>query len=291
MTSQTEKFKIGVFVVVSIVLAMSFVIWLGASRFFEDSTTVVAYFTESVQGLESDSPVKFRGVPVGRVRTIRMAPDGRLIEVVIGLNRNFKVTPDLGIKMNLLGLTGLKYLEIDSFPYEQRKEPTTLDFQPRYQVLATYPSDMKEFGSALDILFQKVKHVDAERISSQVISVSAKLDKVLSDAKVDKLSAETSDALREVKDTARKISEEITRGQPGKHAARTLEKAGAFLDEASQTVRTADKVLQRTDKNFSRLTQKLDQAADNLNEFTKNLREKPLGTILWGQGKESSPKR
>lgn len=290
MTSQAQKFKVGIFVVVSILLAVGFVTWLGASRFFEDSTTVVAYFSESVQGLESDSPVKFRGVPVGRVRAIRMAPDGRLIEVVLGLNRSFKVTQDLGIKMNLLGLTGLKYLEIDSFPQEPRKEPISLDFEPRYPVLATYPSDMKEFGSALDILFQKVKNVDAERIASQIITVTAKLDKVLSEAKVDKVSAETSEALREIREAARKVGEEVTRGQPGKHAARTMDKAGAFFDEASHTVRTADKMLQRTDNNFNRLSQKLDQAADNVVDLTRMLKQKPL-SIFTGPDKESAPKR
>ena len=56
MANQSEKLKIGLFVVGSAVLVIGMIIWLGAFSFFESSQTVVAYFTESVQGLESDSP-------------------------------------------------------------------------------------------------------------------------------------------------------------------------------------------------------------------------------------------
>ena len=166
MSTQADKFKIGLFVVSSLFLAVVVVIWLGASRFFEVSQTLVAYFTESVQGLETGTSVRFRGVPVGRIKGIRMAPDGRLIEVVLGLDRNFKVTDDLGIKMNLMGLTGMKYLEMDTFRPDQQKEPIVLTFEPSYRVVPTYPSDIREIGTALENIFQKVKALDVDRMSN-----------------------------------------------------------------------------------------------------------------------------
>ena len=129
MSNQSEKLKIGLFVVGSALLVIAMIIWLGRSHYFESSQTAVAYFTESVQGLESDSPVKFRGVTVGRVKAIRLAPDGLLIEVVMGLDRKFKLTDDLGVKMNLVGITGLKYLEMDTFKPDQRRETPSLSFR------------------------------------------------------------------------------------------------------------------------------------------------------------------
>ena len=82
MSHRANSFKIGLFVVTALLLAVVVTVWLGASRYFEKSKPYVAYFSESVQGLEVDSPVKFRGVSVGRVRGVRMAPDNKLIEVV-----------------------------------------------------------------------------------------------------------------------------------------------------------------------------------------------------------------
>jgi phospholipid/cholesterol/gamma-HCH transport system substrate-binding protein len=291
MTSQSKKFKIGLFVIAGIALMIAVLVWLGASRYFEEGKTVVAYFSESVQGLEADSTVKFRGVPVGRVSAIRLAPDGRLIEVVMSLARHFKVTDDLGIKMSLLGLTGLKYLEIDTFPSEQRREAVLYDFQPRYPVIATYPSDIKEFGSALDNLFQKVKTVDARQISQNLVSVTGQLDKFLRDGKLDKIATETSDTLKEVKDAARKVHDEITRNQPGKQAVRALDKASGFFDESSETARNVDRMVRRTDKSLSYLTQKLDTVADNLIAFTRMIRQKPSSILFGGQDKEHEGKR
>ncbi len=290
MTSQAKKLKIGLFVIASMFLAIVILVWLGASRFFEETKTVAAYFSESVQGLEADSPVKFRGVPVGRVSAIRLAPDGRLIEVIMSLNRNFKVTDDLGIKMNLLGLTGMKYLEIDTFPPDQKREAIVYEFQPRYPVVATYPSDIKEFGSALDSMFQKIKTVDAQQISQNLVSVTGRLDKFLRDGKLDKIEAEALDAFREIKETARKVHDEINRAQPAKQTARTFEKASGFFDESAETARNLDRMIRRTDKSLSYLTQKLDGVADNLIAFTRMIRQKP-SSILWGQEKESGTKR
>lgn len=291
MANQAEKFKIGLFVVTSLLLAVGVVIWLGASRYLEDSKTVVAYFSESVQGLETDSPVKFRGVSVGRVNAIRLAPGGRLIEVVIRLEKNFNVTPDLGIKVNLLGLTGQKYLEMDTMSRDQAREPIQLDFEPRYPVITTYSSDIREIGNALENVFRKLKALDLERISYHLGKVSEKLDKMLSDPKLDSLGTDASQALREVKDTAKKLNEEITRAQLGKGLNRTLDKSTEMLNEGTEAMRNTNRMVRRTDNNLNRLSQKLDRVVDNLEKFSRRINEAPLGTIFGWGGEKSEKKK
>jgi len=290
MSSQAHKLKIGLFVVMSLLLSVATVIWLGASRYFEDSKIAVAYFTESVQGLESDSPVKFRGVPVGRIKAIRMAPDGRLIEVVMSLDRNFKLTDDMGIKMNLLGLTGQKYLEMDTFRPDQVREMIDLDFTPPYRVINTYSSDIREIGNALEKIFHKVNALDVDRISNHLLKVAVRLDKILADPKLDAIGSDAADALREIKDTARKFNEEISRVQVGKNITRTLDKTSEFLQESTETIRSVDRAIRRADNNFNRLSQKLDRSADNLIDFTRMIRLKP-SSIIFGTDEKSGQKR
>lgn len=290
MSSRADKFKIGLFVVGSGLLAVVLMIWLGASRYFESSKTVVAYFTESVQGLQADSPVKFRGVPVGRIKAIKLAPDGMLIEVIMGLDKNFKITDDLGVKMNLLGLTGLKYLEMDTFRPEQQREAANLDFEPKYPVITTYPSDISEIGTALENIFQKMKGVDLERISFNLERVTGRLDKMLADPKLDHIGADAADTMREIKEAARRVNDEIGRAQPGKNFTKTLEKASEFLQEGTETARSADRLIRRTDNNMNRLSQKLDRSADNLIDFTRMIRLKP-SSILFGGEEKAAPKR
>jgi len=44
------------------------------------------YFDESVQGLQVDSAIKYRGVEIGKVQSIGVAPDYRLIEVIMKID-------------------------------------------------------------------------------------------------------------------------------------------------------------------------------------------------------------
>lgn len=286
MSSQVQKFKIGLFVVVSLALAIGITIWLGASRFLEVSQTAVAYFSESVQGLEAAGPVKFRGVPVGRVKSIRLAPDGRLIEVVLSLNKNFEITEGLGIKINMLGLTGLKYLEMDTFRPDQLKEPIDLSFKPEYPVIATYPSDIREIGNALEAIFQKIKDVDVGNISLNLLRVTAKLDKILSDPGFDTLGTEIASTVSEMKDGARKLNQEITRIQRTNAITRNLDKTSELLAESTETVRSANRLISRTDNNINRLSRKLEISADNLVDLTRQWKKNPVRAFIWGTDSE-----
>ena len=71
MATEAHKLQVGIFVIAATLIGVGTAIWLGASRFFENTSLMVTYFSESVQGLEPGSAVKYRGVPAGRVRAHR----------------------------------------------------------------------------------------------------------------------------------------------------------------------------------------------------------------------------
>ena len=82
VVSAANRWKLGVFVVLGMGLGFITLLWLGTAGFGERDFRIVSYFNESVQGLDVGSSVKFRGVPIGRVAKIRIAPDGRHVEVM-----------------------------------------------------------------------------------------------------------------------------------------------------------------------------------------------------------------
>ena len=65
-------FKIGIFVISAVVIGIIGVVVLGVGTIFQKKSIVETYIDESVQGLDVGSPVKFRGVPVGRVEQISL---------------------------------------------------------------------------------------------------------------------------------------------------------------------------------------------------------------------------
>ena len=80
-TTATNHWKLGLFVLLAVVALLGALFWLGARRFHRESFAAVSYFDESVQGLDVGSPVKFRGVTVGTVAEITIAPDRRHVQV------------------------------------------------------------------------------------------------------------------------------------------------------------------------------------------------------------------
>ncbi len=73
MDEKRHYFRLGVFVVAAAVLVFIGLLVLAGPGFFQKKVTVETYFSESVSGLEVGSPVKFRGVPIGRVSQILLS--------------------------------------------------------------------------------------------------------------------------------------------------------------------------------------------------------------------------
>ena len=158
MATGTNRWKLGLFVVVGAVLALAGLIAFGAHSFSRSSARYVSYFDESVQGLDVGSAAKFRGVPVGRVVAIEIAPDQRHIEVAVEIDESqlerlrtpapaasegraghAALQPDLRSQLGSAGITGLKFVLLDYFD-PARYPPPRLPFQPPAQYIPAVPS-------------------------------------------------------------------------------------------------------------------------------------------------------
>jgi paraquat-inducible protein B len=64
---------VGAFVIAAVALAVIAAVYLGAGRLLQRRVRFVVLFSENLTGLEVDAPVKFRGVPVGRVASIHLS--------------------------------------------------------------------------------------------------------------------------------------------------------------------------------------------------------------------------
>lgn len=111
MASLKTKFTVGLFVASGIGIGLLVIVWLGMSRFFEKGQHYAAYFNESVQGLQIDSPVKFRGVSIGRVDSIGVAPDSKLIQVILKIESGQTMDSRIVAQLKSVGITGSKFVE------------------------------------------------------------------------------------------------------------------------------------------------------------------------------------
>jgi ABC-type transporter Mla subunit MlaD len=157
--------KIGIFALICLMLIIGAFIWLRALTYFEDTKIYVSYFNESVKGLQKDAVVNYRGVGVGHVTFIGLAPDGRLVEVLIKLQSDFRVDQTIAIQLREQGLTGLQYLEIDNAPENIDQLTPRIQFPTKYPILRSYPSEIEQLKFALQDIYQKLSAIDLKALT------------------------------------------------------------------------------------------------------------------------------
>jgi len=241
MATEARKAQVGIFVIGALALAVSAAIWLGASRYFADEVPMVTYFSESVQGLEPGSAVKYRGVPAGRVDEIRIGPDGELIEVVMSVKSSvvqyllFDTT--LRAQLQLSGITGLRYVEIDRHAGDALDKSPVLTFKAPYSIVRSTPSSFAAIQEALEEIYDRVMSIDLAGISSDARTTLQAADQVLRDERLQS----TLSSLAELSESASRVTlnvEKITQGVELAPVVRelreTTKEAHAFIAELHQ---------------------------------------------------------
>jgi phospholipid/cholesterol/gamma-HCH transport system substrate-binding protein len=244
MSSQKTKFSVGLFVSSGIVIALLAVIWLGMSRFFEKGRYYAAYFNESVQGLDIDSPVKYRGVTIGRVESIGVAPDSRLIQVIMKIESGQSLDSDIVAQLKSVGITGSMFVELDRKRKGEPDRSPPLSFPSEYPIIASKPSDISELFRGLDDVLGQIKALDLEGISDKAKSVLDNVDDTLDDLNLKAISAEVRASLEGLR--------HILEDRRWDRIIASVERAGvslnAAMDKAVDVVAQGEGTLGRIDQ-------------------------------------------
>ena len=76
MAAEKSYARLGLFVVVGVAIMLATGLFFVQQMRSRAVISMVTYITENVSGLDISSPVRFRGVPVGRVTDIRVDAGG-----------------------------------------------------------------------------------------------------------------------------------------------------------------------------------------------------------------------
>ncbi|HEY3489065.1 MAG TPA: MlaD family protein [Candidatus Deferrimicrobiaceae bacterium] len=178
MARKTSHIVVGLFVVLGTLLAAALVVWVGASRYFERGSRYVACFDESVQGLQSDSPVKYRGVEVGRVEEIRVAPDNRLIEVLMKLDLPPGGRDNVVAELKSVGITGLVFVDLNRLEPGETPHIAKVGFPVDYPLVPSRPSAIRQVVTRAEELVEKIGRIDFEGVTGQFIATSKSAERL-----------------------------------------------------------------------------------------------------------------
>lgn len=221
MASVKTKFNVGVFVSIGFCIAIAAIGWLGMSDRFEQGQYYTAYYDESVQGLDKDSPVKYRGVSIGRVEQIEVAPDGTLIEVILKIETDLQLGDDVVAQLKTVGITGLMFIELDRGSSGFTDQPPMLTFQPPYPAIATRPSEIRRFMEGIDDALTQINSLDMEGISNRVKVTLDAVNRTAEGLDLNRMSTELSQAMQRWNQTLSRLDSVLIAFQNQAEAAGT----------------------------------------------------------------------
>jgi len=283
---------IGLFVTIGILIGMVAVVWLGASKYFEKGATYVTYFDESVQGLQLDSAVKYRGVEAGRVEKIRVAPDNRLIEVVMKINLRGKLEREYVAQLKAAGITGIVFVELDRKESDKPDLSPKITFASEYPVISSKASDVKQLLTGIDNVIQSLNKIDTQGISDQIKStlkvlesVVASLDNVVGSVEKALGTGKLEDAVGEVKNTLLKVQSFVSDAQKDLEAM-NLGKSGANIENATARL---DKIMNSGE--IEEVLAEVKDAAKKMNQLVEGLDKRSLAITNNIKGTSENLKR
>ncbi|MCP4745097.1 MAG: MCE family protein [Desulfobacteraceae bacterium] len=267
MATLKTKFSVGLFLIAGITVGSTGIIWLGMSNYFEKGRFVVSYFDESVQGLEKDSPVKYRGVSIGRVQQIGVAPDERLIEVILKIEsktKPFQDSRDIVAQLSAVGITGLMFIELERKKVDEPDLNPKIEFKPPYPMVPTRPSGISMLFKGIDDIFNLFRALDTKAISEEIISTFRKVKTTLDEAQLASISNDVRDTLQHLKQLlqAGKIDTLIESIEHTSDSLNTMAaNAGEGITQLRGAVAKIDTVLDTSAKDVASVTANLKESS------------------------------
>ncbi len=139
MESKVNYVIVGLFVLLLGAALFGVVLWLGKADYRGVYERYYAYMKESVAGLSVNSPVKYRGVEVGRVKEIILNPENlEEVRLTLDIIEGTPVKEDTVAVLDIQGLTGLAIVDLTG----GTRQASTLVAKPHeeYPVIKAGPS-------------------------------------------------------------------------------------------------------------------------------------------------------
>ena len=302
MATRANYVKVGLFVIVGLLGVLGLGVALGTTATRREVAPVFTYFNESVQGLEVGAPVDFRGVKIGSVGEITIAPDHRMVQVrmdadVASMERlglwqkgAFKAKvpppappPDVRTQLGSQGLTGNRYVAVDFFDPAENPPPR-LSFAPP----ANYVPAAKSLSKGLEDSVTKAMDRLAE-LADVTLTVMGRVDHVIAELERGRAGQVAVVTLRHAQSAMGELDrtlQGLRRSNIPDKADATLAAVGAAVDRFGKLIGhldAGDGLLATTQQSvaaFGGVGQNLDGATRDLSQTLAEIRE-AASAVRW----------
>jgi paraquat-inducible protein B len=290
MSKKANPTLIGVFTLIGLLLAAGAIVAFGAGKFFQETTNIMLYFDKSAYGLQVGSDVRFGGVRIGRVSSIRVLIDPKenrkIIPVVVELSEKaltavgsttgsaIDFSSDAGVRKAVREglrarmkqqslLTGQLYVEFDIVPdmpgfVYQPEAP------PPYPIVPTVGTEFDELIAGIAEGLKKFNALDLDSAMNEVREVLTSAKKQIAALEMKKIN----DNLIQITSDIR----ELTGNEKLAKAIDSLDEALTGIDELTKKANEGfDPLMEDLEGVMAKLDEsmvKIDAATDDISKAT-----------------------
>jgi ABC-type transporter Mla subunit MlaD len=281
---------------------------LGAGQFFRPRVYIETYVDASVQGVDVGSPVKFRGVQIGRVSDINFTFNeygserevGRYNYVMILMEIDREMFPGMfsenltpliernvarGLRARIepQGITGLDFIDLnyvnpDQFPL------LAVDWKPRHYYIPSAPGQLTDMLDSLNNIMRQVEQFNIGGMSKAGTELLDNLNKAVTGAELGKISANLQTLLDDFQ-AALKAANIGSLSEDARRLISNLEKSNS---ELQSVLRHLDPITKITGPQLKAVLDNLKVASANFAEFSAEVKRRP-SLLLWGSPPEPKP--
>lgn len=295
MEEKVNLAVVGAFVLVLSAVLIGGVLWLSSGKSYRKAYDVYqTYMKESVAGLNLNAPVRYRGVEIGRVQKIALAPGNvEQVQLTLDIERGTPVKVDTVALLQTQGLTGLAFVELTEGSRDAPALKAHAD--EKYPVIKAGPSLMTRLDSAVTSVLSNLNKTseninalldaDNRRAVKKTLADLATLSNTLATRSA-LIDASLVDAAHTMKNTARltdelpQLAQRIQRSADAfDHMANELARAGASANS------TLDNTRQFTSETLPEVHQMVIELRDltaSLRHFSGELEQNP-SMLLYGK--------
>jgi len=215
---------VGAFVIGAFALGIIALLSFGGLSLFSKPQRFIVYFNESIHGLDLGSPVKLRGVRVGRVVELNVQFDQTakksIVRVICEFNRNIIKSGEIEVdvtsrdvlqdlidqglraQLGVMGLaTGLLYVELDFMDpalYPDRHLTTEI----KYAVIPSVLSTISEFQASITDIMADLQRVDFNGLAKELQGFLADTRKQVNSLELEELIGQWTRAAESINEVA-----------------------------------------------------------------------------------------
>ena len=311
MIGQPNYFKIGMFVIAAFLLLATALIYLGADRMMRPKVFLETYVDGTVQGVDIGSPVKFRGVQIGRISRIdfvfneygtepggtgrndyvflEMEIDRKLFRGMFTGDAeqilNDAVKQGLRVMLQPQGITGLNFAELNYVPQPERAPPLKIWWTPRRHYIPSAPGTLTSMLDSVNRIMDSFGSLDVGDTLKELNAVMQNFNTALTrlQSNLDEMNlTETGANLQKLVDEMRNKVAALPVDQLTEDGRKMMTTVTAAAGEMQGLVDRLEDSPLLNERAVGGIIDDFESTAENFRILSENLRDTP-SLILWGK--------